>query len=83
MLVRAYHETGDHQYLESAIRGLQPFTRSVHGDSDKPCGVRTFFLGNRKFPWYEEYPVVPSIFVLNGFIFSLVGLFDLSHVRKN
>lgn len=28
-------------------------------------------------PWYEEYPTKPSSFVLNGFIYSLIGLYDL------
>lgn len=26
---------------------------------------------------FEEYPTVPSIYVLNGFIYSLFGLYDL------
>ena len=28
-------------------------------------------------PWYEEYPTEPPSFVLNGFIYSLIGLYDL------
>lgn len=34
---------------------------------------------NYKFqvPWYEEYPTQPPSFVLNGFIYSLIGLYDL------
>ncbi len=27
--------------------------------------------------WYEEYPTSPPTFVLNGFMYSLLGLFDL------
>ena len=27
--------------------------------------------------WYEEYPTVPASMVLNGFIYSLMGLYDL------
>lgn len=38
-------------------------------------GVRTYFPGG--FVWYEEYPTTPSLFVLNGFIYSLLGLYDL------
>lgn len=33
-----------------------------------------------RYVWYEEYPTVPSIFVLNGFIYSLFGLYDLGQV---
>ena len=37
-------------------------------------GVRAVFM--EKYPWYEEYPVTPSLFVLNGFLYSLIGLYD-------
>lgn len=36
----------------------------------------SFCLG--KFDWYEEYPTKPASFVLNGFIYSLLGLYDLN-----
>lgn len=38
-------------------------------------GVRTYFMN--QYPWYEEYPTVPASFVLNGFIYSLIGLYDV------
>lgn len=41
-------------------------------------GVRAVFMNS--LVWYEEYPTVPSSFVLNGFIYSLLGLYDLSVV---
>ncbi|XP_009990781.1 PREDICTED: D-glucuronyl C5-epimerase, partial [Tauraco erythrolophus] len=31
----------------------------------------------RRHDWYEEYPTSPSSFVLNGFMYSLIGLYDL------
>lgn len=31
-----------------------------------------------KYDWYEEYPTKPASFVLNGFIYSLLGLYDLN-----
>jgi len=33
-----------------------------------------------KYNWFEEYPTTPSSFVLNGFIYSLIGLYDLKQV---
>lgn len=42
-----------------------------------------------KIVWYEEYPTTPGLFVLNGFIYSLIGLYDLyetaqlAHVPTN
>lgn len=69
VLTRAYSATGDHKYLDSARRATALFNvRSADG------GVLAS-LYNR--PWYEEYPTVPGTFVLNGFIYALVGLYDL------
>lgn len=71
LLARAYHHSGgDLRYLKAAILGLKPFTVPSN-----ERGVMTFFMN--KFRWYEEYPTKPSSFVLNGFIYSLLGLYDL------
>ncbi|KAK3788008.1 hypothetical protein RRG08_042296 [Elysia crispata] len=70
VLVRAYNLTQEAKYLEAAVGALALFTReSTDG------GVRTRFLG--QLDWYEEYPTSPATFVLNGFIFSLLGLYDV------
>src|SRR6185503_20513502 len=42
-------------------------------------GVRTKFLD--KYVWYEEYPTTPSSFVLNGFMYALLGLYDLKMIK--
>lgn len=74
VLARAYHHSGgDVQYLKAALAGLKPF-RVPSAES----GVLATFLG--KFPWYEEYPTRPASFVLNGFIYSLLGLYDLKTI---
>ena len=31
---------------------------------------------------YEEYPTTPPLFVLNGFIYSLFGLYDLAQLGE-
>lgn len=36
-----------------------------------------------KYAWYEEYPTNPSSFVLNGFMYSLLGLYDLAQASNN
>ncbi|KAL5106253.1 D-glucuronyl C5-epimerase [Taenia crassiceps] len=84
LLVRANYMTGEKSFLTAADRALAPFRRSVEQSqsSDEACGVRANFLGQSTLPWYEEYPVVPSVFVLNGFIYSLIGLYDLSKVAS-
>lgn len=70
VLTRAYTVTEDPAYLEAALRAIGPF--KVRSENH---GVMATFLG--KFVWYEEYPTVPSSFVLNGFIYALFGLYDL------
>ncbi|XP_077998489.1 D-glucuronyl C5-epimerase-like [Glandiceps talaboti] len=69
-LTRAYRKTGKQEYLNSALKATKPFNLlSSEG------GVKAVFMD--KYPWYEEYPTNPSSFVLNGFIYSLIGLYDL------
>lgn len=70
LLTRAFVVTGDLRYLESALKGVRIF--KVRSENH---GIMTTFLG--KYVWYEEYPTVPSSFVLNGFIYSLFGLYDV------
>lgn len=70
VLVRAYLDSNSKKYLDAAVKALQLFQiDSVNG------GVRARFFG--KYDWYEEYPTTPGSFVLNGFIYSLLGLYDL------
>ena len=54
----------------SAINALKPFSLSI----DKG-GVKATFM--QKMTWYEEYPTHPNSFVLNGCMYSLLGLYDL------
>ncbi|XP_023296487.2 D-glucuronyl C5-epimerase B isoform X1 [Lucilia cuprina] len=72
VLARAYwHSGGDKRYLKAASLGLKPY-RVLSKDG----GVLAQFMD--KYYWYEEYPTTPASFVLNGFIYSLLGLYDLN-----
>ncbi|KAB0795343.1 hypothetical protein PPYR_12182 [Photinus pyralis] len=77
VLARAYHHSGgDSTYLNAALMGLKPFrVPSWQGGV-----LATFF---NKYHWYEEYPTKPASFVLNGFIYSLLGLYDLMTIAPN
>lgn len=75
LLVRAYNYTGDSGYLQCARNALQAYNLSVSQN-----GVRSLFLNQPSLPWYEEYPTEPGNFVLNGFIYALFGLYDLTQV---
>lgn len=69
-LVRAYSLSKDEKYLESAKKGLFLYTIPV-----ELGGVLRKF--ENEFLFYEEYPTEPASYVLNGFIYSLFGLYDV------
>lgn len=75
-LVRAYLRSKNPVYIKAAIDGLKLFEiSSAQG------GVKARFANT--YDWYEEYPTTPSSFVLNGFIYSLFGLYDLKQIATD
>ncbi|XP_034839949.1 D-glucuronyl C5-epimerase [Maniola hyperantus] len=70
VLSRAYHRSGDASYLRAAQRALYLLDVPSHSG-----GVKAMWMD--KYLWYEEYPTKPPLFVLNGFIYTLLGLYDL------
>jgi len=70
LLTRAYRITGRAAYLRAAKRALTPFRHTVAGG-----GVVRDLRGS---PFYEEYPTRRPSYVLNGFMFTLLGLYDLA-----
>lgn len=76
VLTRAYKITKDRKYLNVAEKTLNLFEISVQDG-----GLVNYF---KDIPIYEEYPSkIKTVGVLNGFIFSLFGLFDLYMVNNN
>ena len=68
-LVRGYRLTGRPQLLDVAMAATLPFETPI-----EKGGVRTEEGGHVHF---EEYPGYPLARVLDGFLFSLLGLYDL------
>ncbi|CAH8870707.1 unnamed protein product [Trichobilharzia szidati] len=75
LLVRAYNYTGNLLYLRACSRSLDLFNLSI-----RYGGVRSYFLNQSELIWFEEYPFDPPIHILNGFIYSLIGLHDFTQV---
>ena len=76
VLSRAYASFGDKNFIRAMSKALKPFTvASADG------GVKAVFMD--KYVWYEEYPTKPSSFVLNGFMFSLIGLYDFKSLLED
>lgn len=70
VLSRAYHLTREDKYKVAALKGLIIYTIPV----DLGGVLRKF---ENKFWFYEEYPTEPASYVLNGYIYSVIGLFDV------
>ncbi|CAH8629672.1 unnamed protein product [Schistosoma guineensis] len=78
LLVRTYNYTGNPLYLEACHRALDLFSVNInHG------GIRSYFLNQSDLVWFEEYPFDPPIHILNGFIYSLIGLYDYTKLLVN
>ena len=69
-LIRAYRITGD-----KVLISLCKAAARVFGKNIEDGGVRTVEAGK---VLYEEYPAYPLPRVLDGFLFSLLGLYDLA-----
>ncbi|MBQ0005293.1 MAG: hypothetical protein KBS68_05490 [Clostridiales bacterium] len=75
LMCRCYLLTGDDKYLNSAKLAVNPFEIS-----SKSLGVVSYY-GDK--PIYEEFPSKTPSFVLNGFAYSLFGLYDLFCITKD
>lgn len=76
ILVRAFILTNDSAYLNHAKKSLAPFFEEVpHG------GVRSYLADNSVF--LEEYPSSRPGHVLNGFLYSIIGLEEYCRVSKD
>jgi hypothetical protein len=72
ILLRGYQLTTDERYRQAAELALIPFTKPV-----AEGGVTSFTEWG---PFYEEYTSTVPTLVLNGMIFSLLGLKDFVRV---
>jgi len=75
VLVRAFRLTQDDRLLSLAEQSARVFERYVEDG-----GVRT---QEDSHVLYEEYPGYPLARVLDGFLFSLLGLYDLAQELKS
>ncbi|KAL5014972.1 hypothetical protein ScPMuIL_009242 [Solemya velum] len=75
LLARAYLKSNDVKYLQSALKAVKPFEVS-----SSQGGVKARYANS--YDWYEEYPTTPGSYVLNGFIYSLLGLYDLKEISQ-
>jgi len=75
VLTRAYHLTKDIRYVRVAEHAVDMFKINA-----KDGGITNKIFGD--YDWYEEYPTTPGSYVLNGFMYSLIGLYDFSTLKE-
>src|SRR5271168_302101 len=84
VMTRAYFLTNDSSYVRVAQRALLPFHKTVEdGGVNRSFSLAAGAAPDGENSFYEEYPTMhaPS-FTLNGFMFALVGLYDLSQLNN-
>lgn len=77
VLSRAYRLTHDRTYLDRGNDALRYMLLPVSegGTADT---LKHLHPSLEHYPVYEEYPVTPAPYTLNGFQFALIGLYDWS-----
>jgi len=75
LLIRLYYFTKDKKYYDTCKLAMKPFQIDV-----KDGGLKRGFFG---YDYYEEYPTIGSNFTLNGFMFALIGLYDVWMVAND
>lgn len=73
--LRMYQILGEEHLLKTALKAYRFLERDYE---DK--GVKRIDKDGNL--WYEEYPSNPPSYVLNGFIYTIFGLYDLYRVTK-
>lgn len=66
----AEFELDKEKCLQAARLAIIPYNKSP-----QEGGCQSLLFD--RYPFYEEYPTNPSSFVLNGFIYAILGLYDL------
>lgn len=74
-LIRAYRLDGDKEFLSVAHQASKAFELEI-----EEGGVRTVENGK---VFYEEYPAYPLVRIFDGFVFGLLGLYDLFEETKD
>ncbi len=73
--LRMYQITQDESLLSTALKAYHFLGIDVSEN-----GVKR--IDNEGNLWYEEYPSTPPSYVLNGFIYTLFGLYDLFRITQ-
>ncbi|MFC7373085.1 D-glucuronyl C5-epimerase family protein [Fictibacillus iocasae] len=72
---RAYHLTKDVKYLEAGKKCLQ-FLMKAKSNGGTYTNMRSLGPSYKQYGFFEEYITTPDNFTLNGYVYTLFGLYD-------
>ncbi len=75
LLIRGYYYYDDNNFLELAKETINLFSIDIENG-----GVRAKF---KEYIYFEEYPSYPLSMVLDGALFALVGIYELSKIDSS
>lgn len=75
LLARIYYLTKEEEYLHTIMHSMKSLQIDI-----KDGGLRERFFG---YPVYEEYPTEIPNYTLNGFMFTLIGLYEAWETTGN
>lgn len=76
LFLRAFQLTKDNKYLHAAEKALNSFHIPFENGGFKR-------IDENGCVWYEEYPTENPSYVLNGFIYAILGVLDYYRVTEN
>ncbi len=79
VLARAYNVTNNSKYREAAEKELAVWNKPIE-EGGMFTSMYALHKSLKKYKIYEEYPCLPPTYTLNGFMFTLIGLYDWSCV---
>ncbi|EDK32457.1 D-glucuronyl C5-epimerase family protein [Clostridium kluyveri] len=78
--VRAYQVTGDNKYLDAADKAYMFMCIPVNEGGTKDTSEDLDGTDN---VFFQEYITTPKSYTLNGFIFTIIGIYDLSQTKDS
>lgn len=79
VFARAYNATHDARYTRAGSLALRAMLDERNGVATTLSALDPTL---RKYRFFEEYPTRTPYYTLNGFIFTLLGLYDWSHTNS-
>lgn len=81
VFARAYHSTGDEKYLKAGNKALEFLITPIE-DGGVMTTLEDLDPSLKDYIFFEEYVTQPNNYTLNGYMFTLLGLYDWNIVTE-